>query len=198
MQRDLHGLISLTSSVVRQWLQISVKADDDDAAFFSLFLLYFVSVIVLSPTLVAVMGSLMPHGPFTQPTGGLHRTVLLNVLGNTLYFGSVCNALLVVTLRLYRLLPSLFVVSFYFVFLKWANPGLFLCLFSSFPHYTIQIWIDKSIDGVLGTRTQCNRMEGADESTELLRHPFASFFNLHFLCVHFFTRYFYLSTFSLR
>ena len=139
MQRDLHGLISLTSSVVRQWLQIFVKADDDDAAFFSLFLLYFVSVIVLSPTLVAVMGSLMPHGPFTQPTGGLHRTVLLNVLGNTLYFGSVYNAHLVVTLRLYRLLPSLFVVSFYFVFLKWANPGLFLCLFSSFPHYTIQI-----------------------------------------------------------
>ena len=29
----------------------------------------------------------------------------------------------------------------------------------------------KSVDGVLGTRTQCGRMEGADESTELWRHP---------------------------
>ena len=31
--------------------------------------------------------------------------------------------------------------------------------------------IDKSIDGVLGTRTRGGRMEGADESTELLQHP---------------------------
>ena len=31
--------------------------------------------------------------------------------------------------------------------------------------------IDKSIDGVLGSRTQVGRMEGTDESTELWRHP---------------------------
>ena len=30
---------------------------------------------------------------------------------------------------------------------------------------------DKSIDGVLGNRTRGGMMEGADESTELWRHP---------------------------
>ena len=30
---------------------------------------------------------------------------------------------------------------------------------------------DKSIDGVLGSRTRGGRMEGADGSTELWRHP---------------------------
>ena len=43
-------------------------------------------------------------------------------------------------------------------------------LFSSFPHYTIQ-YIDESVDSVLGIRTRGGRMEGADESTELWRHP---------------------------
>ena len=51
------------------------------------------------------------------------------------------------------------------------NPGSF-CLFSSFLHGTNQILIDKSIDGVLGTRTRGGRMEGVDESTELWRHPY--------------------------
>ena len=50
-------------------------------------------------------------------------------------------------------------------FQKWAS----FCLFSSFPHDTIGIQIDKSIDGVLGTRTWGGRIEGTDESTEL--HP---------------------------
>ena len=36
------------------------------------------------------------------------------------------------------------------------------------PYFTIS---DKNIDGVLGTRTQCGRMEGADKSTELWIHP---------------------------
>ena len=31
---------------------------------------------------------------------------------------------------------------------------------------------DKSVEGVLGTQTQGDRMKGADESTELWRHPF--------------------------
>ena len=33
------------------------------------------------------------------------------------------------------------------------------------------IHIEKSIDGVLGIRTQCRRMVGADEITELWRPP---------------------------
>ena len=52
----------------------------------------------------------------------------------------------------------------------------FSCLFSSFPNDTIQIRIEKSLDGVLGTRTRGGMMEGADESTELLRHPIAILF----------------------
>ena len=44
-------------------------------------------------------------------------------------------------------------------------------LFLSFPHDTIQIQIDNSIDGVLGTWTQGDKMEGADKSTELWWHP---------------------------
>ena len=40
-------------------------------------------------------------------------------------------------------------------------------LFSTFPHDTIQIQIDKSVDGVLRTQTWGGRMEGTDESTEL-------------------------------
>ena len=55
------------------------------------------------------------------------------------------------------------------LFFKWANPGLF-CLFSSFPHYTIQK-IDESIDGVLDTQTWGSRMAGVDKSTELCVAP---------------------------
>ena len=40
------------------------------------------------------------------------------------------------------------------------------CLFSSFQHYTIQI--DKSVDGVLGTRTRGGRMEGAAMAIPLI------------------------------
>ena len=48
------------------------------------------------------------------------------------------------------------------------------CLLSFFSHdkYSTNTINDKSVDGVLGTRTQCSRMVGADESTELWRHPF--------------------------
>ena len=58
----------------------------------------------------------------------------------------------------------------FFVFLKMVHLGLF-CLFSPFPHCTIQVWIDKSVDGVLGAWTQGGRMEGADKSTEPWWHP---------------------------
>ena len=47
-------------------------------------------------------------------------------------------------------------------FKKMANPGLSL---------QYQYKIEKSKDGVLGTWTQGGRMVGADESTELWRHP---------------------------
>ena len=54
-----------------------------------------------------------------------------------------------------------------YFFKKWANPGLFFCLFLFFYMTQIKV-IDKSVDGVLGTRTHGGRMEGVDESTELL------------------------------
>ena len=50
------------------------------------------------------------------------------------------------------------------------NRPLFLFI-SSFQHVTIQIQIDKSVDGVLGIQTWGGRMEGADKSTELWWHP---------------------------
>ena len=56
----------------------------------------------------------------------------------------------------------------------WANPGLFLCFFSSFQHLTIQIQIDKSVDGVLGIQTRGSRTEGPDESTKLRWQPLFS------------------------
>ena len=55
-------------------------------------------------------------------------------------------------------------------FLKWANPGLFFVYFRYF-HITISIQIEKRIDGVLGIRTWCRRMVGADKTTELWRPP---------------------------
>ena len=61
-------------------------------------------------------------------------------------------------------------------FKKWAKPGLFLVYFRSFSQhkdkYSTNFTInDKSIDGVLGSRTRGGMMEVADESTELWRHP---------------------------
>ena len=45
-------------------------------------------------------------------------------------------------------------------------------LFRIFLHDTIQTQIDESVDGMLGTGTRGGRMEGADVSTELWRHPY--------------------------
>ena len=58
-------------------------------------------------------------------------------------------------------------------FKKGSNPASF-CLFSFFSNdkYSINLTInDKSIDGGLGIWTQGGRMVGADESTQLWRHP---------------------------
>ena len=56
---------------------------------------------------------------------------------------------------------------------KWTKPGLF-CLFLFFSHdkYSTNNINEKSVDGVLGTRTRGSRMVGADESTELWWHPY--------------------------
>ena len=61
-----------------------------------------------------------------------------------------------------------------FLFFKWAKPGPFL-FFSHVKYLTLN---DKSINGVLGTRTRVGRMVGAYKSTELWRHPlvFVGFF----------------------
>ena len=53
---------------------------------------------------------------------------------------------------------------------KWANPGLFFVYFCSFL-VTISIQIEKSVDGVLGIRTQGRRMVGTDETTEQWHPP---------------------------
>ena len=50
------------------------------------------------------------------------------------------------------------------------NSGLILFIFV-FSTWLKSILIDKGIDGVLGTRTWGSRMEGANKSTELWRHP---------------------------
>ena len=58
------------------------------------------------------------------------------------------------------------------VFLKnGPNPASF-CLFSSFSQHKYNTnFTIKSVDGVLGICTQGGRMVGAEESTELWRHP---------------------------
>ena len=61
------------------------------------------------------------------------------------------------------------VALFDLLFLNGPNPASF-CLFSFFSHdkYSTNLAInDRSVDGVLGSRTWDSRMEGADESTEL-------------------------------
>ena len=57
--------------------------------------------------------------------------------------------------------------KYYHCFKKWANSGLFLFYFRYFLD-TISI-IEKSVDGVLGIRTRCRNVVGADETTELWR-----------------------------
>ena len=59
------------------------------------------------------------------------------------------------------------------IFFKWAKPGLFLFIFVLFSHrmdkYSTNLTInEKRVDGMLGSRTRGGRMEGTDQSTELL------------------------------
>ena len=63
---------------------------------------------------------------------------------------------------------------FLFSFLNGRNPTSILFIFvlsSQHNDIMVQNLTIKSIDGLLGTRTQGGRMLGADESTELWRHP---------------------------
>ena len=58
-----------------------------------------------------------------------------------------------------------------FNFFKWAKP-LFVLFSDRMDKYSTNLTInEKSVDGMLGSRTRGGRMEGADESTELWRHP---------------------------
>ena len=58
------------------------------------------------------------------------------------------------------------------LFKNGPNPASFWFIFVLFHNTRTNFTInDKSIDGVLGSRTQGGMMEGADESTELWRHP---------------------------
>ena len=69
-------------------------------------------------------------------------------------------------------------------FLKYRpNPPSFLFIFVLFSHckekYSTNLTVnDKSVNGGLGSRTWGGRMESADESTELWRHPTKPFFVL--------------------
>ena len=64
-------------------------------------------------------------------------------------------------------------VHFNYFFKNGPNPASF-CSFWFFSHdkYSTNLTINyKSVDGVLGTKTQGGRMAGSDESTEHWRHP---------------------------
>ena len=66
---------------------------------------------------------------------------------------------------------------FFLVFLNGPNPASFF-IFVLFSHgmdkHSTNLTInEKSVDGMLGSRG--GRMEGADESTELRRHPKKAF-----------------------
>ena len=60
------------------------------------------------------------------------------------------------------------------MFLKMGQSQPLFVYFRLFPNDTIQLWIYKSLDGVLGIWTRGCSMEGADESTELLSDVFSS------------------------
>ena len=85
-----------------------------------------------------------------------------------------------------RLLLNRFSVHRFFNKKNWTNPASTF-LTSHGTNLTIN---DKSVDGVLGSRTLGGRMEGADESTEVWRHRKGTSFFLHKKLLYFFTPYF--------
>ena len=62
-------------------------------------------------------------------------------------------------------------LNFVHLFFKMGQTGLFLFILSfSHDKYIINTINDKSVDGVIGTRTWGSRMVGTDESSELWQH----------------------------
>ena len=76
-----------------------------------------------------------------------------------------------------RFKPRIFGVGSHhsILFLKMGQTRPLFVYFRSFL-ITISVQIEKSIDGVLGIRTQGRRMVGADKTTELWRPPDFSIF----------------------
>ena len=67
--------------------------------------------------------------------------------------------------------PHLLFISFFF-FLNGPILASFSVYFRLFNTLQFKFFkLEKSVDGVLGIRTRGGRMEGANESTELQRHP---------------------------
>ena len=82
------------------------------------------------------------------------------------------NSHIPITVQLTYCLTGLDSTKLFNLLKNGPNPASF-CLFSFFSHdkFSTNLTVnDKSVDGVLGTRTQCGRMVGADKSTELWRH----------------------------
>ena len=65
----------------------------------------------------------------------------------------------------------------FFFLMGQARPLFVYFSFFSNDKYSTNTINEKSIDGVLGIRTRGGRMVGADESTELWRHPHMEFFS---------------------
>ena len=93
----------------------------------------------------------------------VHRYYIISI---TTFVYIFHNVHFILTFSRYTLLIGTYLLYFYFYFFK--RPIL---AFSSFPHDSIHIWTDTSVDGALVTRTQGGRMEGTDESTEQWEHP---------------------------
>ena len=96
--------------------------------------------------------------PITRTSGSTYPSLLLSIKNKTHWIERAIIWLMYIFLK------------------KWAKPGLFSVYFRSFSQHKDKYSTnftknDKSIDGVLGSRTWGGMMEGADESTELWRHP---------------------------
>ena len=70
--------------------------------------------------------------------------------------------------------------------LNGPNPASFLFIFVLLSHckdkYSTMTINDKSVDGVLESRTRGSRMESADESTELWKYPIMYMFDQSYIC----------------
>ena len=122
----------------------------------------FLILFFCTSNLVSLYTSLYPC---IHPCTSLYTSLYTNVLWSIRIFYKNVNGK-----------RGIFSYFIYFFLKNGPNPASFWFIFCSFSqhkdkyrtNFTIN---DKSIDGVLGSRTQGGMMEGADESTELWRHP---------------------------